>query len=105
MTQSGIEPATYRFIAQSLNHYATARPFFAAILMRRVLLIVRLLWDSNMYKYVGRDSSVDTDIRYGLDGPGIESRWRRGARISATVQTGPGAHPASLQRVPDQARG
>ena len=30
---------------------------------------------------------------YGLDGPGIESRW--GARFSATVQTGPGAHPSS----------
>ena len=31
--------------------------------------------------------------RYGLDGPGIESRL--GARFSAPVQTGPGAHPAS----------
>ena len=30
---------------------------------------------------------------YGLDGPGIESRW--GAGFSAPVQTGPGAHPAS----------
>jgi len=30
---------------------------------------------------------------YGLDGPGIESRW--GARFPALVQTGPGAHPAS----------
>jgi len=29
----------------------------------------------------------------GLDGPGIECRW--GARFSAPVQTGPGAHPAS----------
>ena len=29
----------------------------------------------------------------GLDGPGIESRW--GARFSAPVKTGPGAHPAS----------
>jgi len=26
---------------------------------------------------VGRDSSVDTATRYGLDGPGIESRWGR----------------------------
>ena len=31
--------------------------------------------------------------RYGLYGPGIESRW--GARFSAPVQTGPRAHPAS----------
>jgi hypothetical protein len=30
---------------------------------------------------------------YGLDSPGIESRW--GARFFAHVQTGPGAHPAS----------
>ena len=30
---------------------------------------------------------------YGLDGPGIEFRW--GARFSAPVQTGPGAHPDS----------
>ena len=29
---------------------------------------------------------------YGLDDPGIESRW--GARFSSPVQTGPGAHPA-----------
>jgi hypothetical protein len=32
---------------------------------------------------------------YGLDGPGIESRW--GARFSAPVQTVPEAHPASCK--------
>ena len=32
-------------------------------------------------------------LSYGLDGPGIESRL--GAKFSAPVQTGPGAHPAS----------
>ena len=41
----------------------------------------------------GRGSSVGIATRYWLDGPGIESRW--GARFSALVQTGPGAHPAS----------
>ena len=41
----------------------------------------------------GRNSSVGIATRYGLDGPGIESRW--GARFSAPVQTAPGAHPAS----------
>jgi hypothetical protein len=35
-----------------------------------------------------RDSAVGIETRYGLDGPGIDSRW--GARFSA-----PGAHPAS----------
>ena len=39
------------------------------------------------------DSSVGIATRYGLDGPGIESRW--GARFSASVQTYPGAYPAS----------
>jgi len=42
---------------------------------------------------MGRDSSVGIATRYGLDGAGIESRFR--ARFSAAVQTGPGAHPAS----------
>jgi hypothetical protein len=41
---------------------------------------------------VGRDSTVGTQTRYGLDGPGIESRW--GARFSTPVQTDPGALPA-----------
>ena len=39
------------------------------------------------------DSSFGIATRYGLDGPGIESRW--GARFSAPAPTGPGAHPAS----------
>jgi hypothetical protein len=39
------------------------------------------------------DSSVGIATRYGLGGPGIGSRW--GARLSAPVQTGHGAHPAS----------
>ena len=41
----------------------------------------------------GPGSSVGIATDYGLDGPGIESRW--GARFSAPVQTGPGAHPSS----------
>ena len=30
-----------------------------------------------MFLFVVRDSSVGTATRYGLDGPGIESRWGR----------------------------
>ena len=41
----------------------------------------------------GPGSSVGIATGYGLDGPGIESRW--GARFFAPVQTGPGAHTAS----------
>jgi hypothetical protein len=43
----------------------------------------------------GPGSSVGIANDYGLDGPEIESRW--GARFSAPVQTGPGAHPASCK--------
>ena len=42
---------------------------------------------------LGRDTVVDTVTCYWLDGPMIESQWRQ--RVSASVQTGPGAHPAS----------
>ena len=42
---------------------------------------------------VDRDSSDGIATRYGQEGPGIESPW--GARFSAPVHTGPGAHPAS----------
>ena len=41
---------------------------------------------------MGRNSSVGIAIDYWLDGPGIPPV---GARFSAPVQTGPGAHPAS----------
>ena len=41
----------------------------------------------------GGGSSVGIATDYGLDGPGIESRWE--ARFSAPVQTGPGTHSAS----------
>ena len=38
---------------------------------------------------------MDIEPRYGLDGPGIESRW--GERFSAPVQIGPGIQPASCK--------
>ena len=44
----------------------------------------------------GRNSSVGIATRYRLDGLGIESRL--GARFSAPVQTGPGAHSASYTK-------
>ena len=48
---------------------------------------------------MGRNSAVGIATRYGLDGPGIESRWW--ARFSAPVQTGSEAHPDPVQWVPD----
>jgi hypothetical protein len=43
---------------------------------------------------LGRNSSVGKATCYGLDGPGIESRWGEKTKFSAPVQTGPGALPA-----------
>ena len=43
------------------------------------------------YFLYGPGSSVGIVTDYGLDGPGIESRW---GEIFPPVQTGPGAHPA-----------
>jgi len=40
----------------------------------------------------GPGSVVGIATGYGLDGPGIDSRW--GARFSAPIQTGPAAYPA-----------
>jgi len=53
--------------------------------MLDIILTLVLLFD-------GPGSVVGIANGYGLDGPGIESRWGRG--FSAPVQTGPGAHPA-----------
>jgi hypothetical protein len=38
---------------------------------------------------VGRDSSVGTATRYGLDGRGIESRWWRDFRARPDLPWGP----------------
>jgi hypothetical protein len=38
---------------------------------------------------VGRDSSVGKAIRYGLDGPGIESRWGKMFRTRPDWPWGP----------------
>ena len=43
--------------------------------------------------FVGRDSSVGIETRYGLGGPGFNPRWE--SRFSLPVQTGPEAHPAT----------
>ena len=44
---------------------------------------------------VGRGSSVSTATSYGLDGPGIRSRW--GQDFLHPFQSGPGADPASYK--------
>jgi hypothetical protein len=45
------------------------------------------------YRTPKGDTSVGIATRHGLDGPWIESPW--GVRLSASVQTLPGAHSTS----------
>ena len=89
--------STPRKIRDGTFTYTTARPIHILhnslnsnypILRRKSMKIQHGAVSRSTIKW-GRDSSVGTVTRYGLDGPGIESRW--GARFSAPVQT----HPAS----------
>ena len=162
MKPSGIEPATFRFVAQRFNHCATAVRFRIAykreidnkniqvtwipLLRSRVLVemtvmispvkeiashslpihwirqeIITMLiraqkWprlkqincfcllECILYKiqFVGRDSSVGTATGYGLDGPGIESRWGRDFPHSLRPALGPTQPP--IQLVPGLSR-
>jgi len=52
--------------------------------------------------FAGRDNAVGMATRYGLDVPGIESRW--GVRFSAPVQTDPGPTQPPKQWVPGLSR-
>jgi hypothetical protein len=47
---------------------------------------------------VGRDSAVGIATRYGLDGPGIESRWWRG--LPHLSRPAPEPTQAAVQGVP-----
>jgi len=58
--------------------------------VRDLLLLIKS--DTLIKHCVGRDSSVGITTGYGLDGPGIESRWEE--RFSEPAQTVLGAHPA-----------
>jgi hypothetical protein len=74
----------------SRQNLSTATPLFYHISSNTPLNRIN---NSNYTILCGPGSVVGIGTGYGLDGPGIESRW--GARFSAPVQTGPGARPAS----------
>ena len=53
----------------------------------------KIYYQATIFRTCGPGSILHIATGYGLDGPGIESRW--GAKFYAPVQTGPGVHPAS----------
>jgi len=59
--------------------------------------------DSVPFPLPGRDSAVGITTRYGLDGPGIESRWGRDFPHLSRPALGP--TQSSVQWVPDLSRG
>jgi len=64
------------------NWYFNITVFFQSLWE---LLHTKIFWS--------RDSSVGVATGYGLNGPGIESRW--GSRFAEPVQAGPGANTVS----------
>ena len=54
---------------------------------RPELLFFNLLKSTGYY--MGRDSAVGIATRYGLDSPGIESRWRRDFPHPSRLALGP----------------
>ena len=67
------------------NVFSFVCPWFLSTVHVCIIIVLR--------KCGGPVSVVGIATGYGLDGLGIEFRWV--ARFSATVHTGPGAHPAS----------
>jgi len=65
-------------------HYHNHQRFFPRVHVLKLLLY---------FQCFGPGSVAGIATGYGLDSPGIESRWE--ARFSAPVQTCPGAHPPS----------
>jgi hypothetical protein len=75
--------AGYKAPNKNLQKYNTIK-----VVGTRFRLFIRL----HLYKS-GRDSSVGVATGYGLDGPGIESRWRRDFSHASRPALGPTQPP------------
>jgi len=75
---------------KSLKDLCNLHPPFSLPRLIYWKMTLRWIWPKCRNFFVEETVSV---TRYGLDVPKIDSRW--GARFSAPVQTGRGAHPVS----------
>jgi hypothetical protein len=96
ITPSGIELATFRLVAQCLNQLRPRR--FILYLVHNSVLITNLCFysldlQSHPIFCRGPGSVASIATGYGLDGPGIESRWGRDFPHLSRPALGP--HPAS----------
>ena len=94
------------FVAITLERYITVKWNE----MRKILFFkVKIIYQISLQLYpsfcngVGRDSSVGIATRYGLDDPGIESRWGRDFPHPSRPVLGPTQPP--VQWVPGLSRG
>jgi len=63
LTPAGIEPATFRFVVQHLNHCATAVPLYYIILhyIKVLMIVFSLSWISkeiSVHKYSHKSSKI-----------------------------------------------
>jgi hypothetical protein len=89
---------TYIIITSIIITSIIITSIFIAITAALYLFVYRSFND-----VVGRDSSVGIAIRYGLDGPGIESRWGKDFLHFSIPALGSTQLP--VQRVPGHSRG
>jgi len=86
------EVFSWYLAASSGKHHISRiirRNFSTEIYPCTLLTDVNLPYTKNIRSIIGRDSSVGTATRYGLDGPGIESRWGRNILRPSRPSLGP----------------
>jgi hypothetical protein len=75
-----------RFLSRYLHKNLITYLFYDNLIFRINVFFLKKVVLRILYR--GRDSSVDVATGYGLDGPGIESRWGRDFPQSSRLPLG-----------------